>query len=830
MRKISLKMASAAILLSLMASSFMLFESSGQTGSDVTFSSLLVETDIMNHYAMTTWTAELSNNKDTAVEVAFDVKVPQDAMLSNLSLTIDGITSYAVVKEKEEAQQDYDEAKENGTTATKISSSNDPARFSALLNIKANADVSFSIRYEQIIVKELGSYKFQLPLNTFSNTGSYQQMDVEIELRTTGTLIGLDSQGGSVHPSESWISPYNCRMEYATSYLTSSENIMIQYIEEAPPINVTLVTFIDGSGKGYFMHVFSPQLEDLGNYLPKDIIFVLDRSGSMEGRKIEQLKDAFEEIIGQLHAEDNFNIITFSSDVSSYPSSIVPASQDNKDSAVSYIKTISASGSTNLNEALETGLETFQNRSEALPIIVFLSDGLPTVGVVDLPSIRENVRDANTVGASIYSLGFGEDLDFNFLSALSLENNGHAVKIPESTDASNMMQGFYETISVPLLMEIYFSYTGGSFDVLPTYVPSLFEGSETVVVGRFDSSKERIVSTVTGQTHEGQRVFEESWVADNGEGKDFIARLWAHRMIRMYRDQITVQGETENLRNKIVELAVEYSFVTPYTSFILVIEEQRDDEGPQDGTEFDGEVIAGDDDIEDVDDDPTPPSGDDDNDGYTDDRNGDTSSLGDDDDADDATTDAEKQDGGGWNPFPMDGGDDDGAGGISLIIPVMIALVVLSLLVAFVVFGYSRIRKEDLLNQENRKKIYQHIKDNPATHFRGIQRAVDLEVGVLSHHLNVLEKEQLIVSEQDGNNRLFWCAGEKDKDDKVRLSRIQENILKSIEKEPGITQSQIAKRVGVSRKVVFYHVKFLRNSGVVKEEKVKRQTHYYPRE
>lgn len=165
-----------------------------------------------------------------------------------------------------------------------------------------------------------------------------------------------------------------------------------------------------------------------------------------------------------------------------------------------------------------------------------------------------------------------------------------------------------------------------------------------------------------------------------------------------------------------------------------------------------------------------------------------------------------------------------------MILIILVVIVVIATLVMLFIFGYSRIRRDQLLEQENRKKIYEKILEDPSIHFRALQRAVGLEVGVLSHHLNVLEKEQLIVSEQDGNNRRFWGAGIKHDDNKVRLSRIQENILRSIEEEPGINQSSIAKKLGVSRKVVFYHLKFLRRAGMVREEKEKRRTHYYTRE
>jgi len=155
---------------------------------------------------------------------------------------------------------------------------------------------------------------------------------------------------------------------------------------------------------------------------------------------------------------------------------------------------------------------------------------------------------------------------------------------------------------------------------------------------------------------------------------------------------------------------------------------------------------------------------------------------------------------------------------------------VLMILLALVVFSFTRIRSEELLKQKKRMAIYTYIIEHPGDHFRAVQRAVGLQIGVLSHHINILEKEQLIVSEQDGNNRRFYAAGVKRSNGEVRLSRVQENILKSIQATPGITQSEIAKDLGVNRKVVFYNVKFLSGSGIVTEQKLKRRAHYYPNE
>jgi predicted transcriptional regulator/uncharacterized protein YegL len=756
--------------------------------------------------------AHLENPSDVSKEISFSMDVPGDAMLTNLSVEMDGQISYGRVVDKTQAQSEYDDAKDSGDTASQIKGSSDPGHFEIMLNIRARSTVIISISYAQIMVKEMYDYTYILPVGVLSIADDFPHLFIDIDIRGMGDITPVSIDEGVI-PEEFVISMDHFHYSYNSTTFTNNDLMKIVYRENAPPVNGTLHTYLDDTG-GYFMHVFSPQLDDLGTYLPKDIIFVLDRSGSMGGPKIEQLKDAFEEIVGQLHGEDRFNIITFSSDIDKWKDEIAPASGNNKEASIGYIKAIDPQGSTNIDQALKDGLSMFEDDIKAVPIIVFLTDGNPTAGETIPTNIRQNILGANQDEVSIFSLGFGEDVDFDFLSALSLENSGFAVKIPESQDASSMMQGFYDTISVPLLMDIEFTYTGGSYDVLPTYLPNLFDGSEAVVVGKFDPNRSYISSLVTGTTESGQRVFEENWGVLDDPERDFIPRLWAHRMIEEYMKRMIVEGETEELQQKVIDLALEFSFVTPYTSFILVIEEPVDDSFvPQEGEDKDGT-------------DDYPPYSRDDADADGDTNGQDPLDIADDDDVQPGSPTDESPDDGIIPDFY--GEEEDGAPFIFLFAPLIILVV--AVILGLIIFAYTRIRREDLLNQENRKKIYEYITDNPGEHFRALQRAVDLEVGVLSHHLNVLEKEQLIVSEQDGNNRRFWAAGVKHDLDQVHLSRIQENILKQIDKDPGITQAQIAKKIGVSRKVVFYHVKFLRNAGIVREEKEKRKTHYYAKE
>ncbi len=786
---------------------FLLPEGEGAVADGIDYLSLEIDSGIRNHYAITEFSASLKNTGTNDRECIFKMVVPDGGMLTNFSLETGGLIHYADVATKEEAQERYDDAKDENKTASQVISSS-PNEFVFQINIAPGRLVNISIRYEQVIYKVLGRYDFSLPFDSIGGYTNFNEVDARLSITGLGDIKGFDRSGSTVSLSESWDGNKTVILDHFSSSLNEGDLIKVSYSEDSPPVEGDLKVHVSDDN-GYFMHVFSPEIDDLGTYLPKNIIFILDKSGSMEGEKISQMKDAFNEVVDQLHAEDRFDLLTFSSEVERWKGEIVDATTDNKESAKDFISLISATGSTNIVDALTDGLDQMEHQEDRVPVLVFLTDGQPTAGHTQDPEgIRRGVKQMNKERNSIYSLGFGTDLDFDFIKALSLENNGFAIAIPEGQDASSLMTGFYDTISTPLVKDLNFDYSGMTYDVMPARMPSLYQGSEAVIVGRFDPDSDTITSNVSGFTSEGMRYWEKSFDIETEEDNSFIERLWAHRVIMRTLDDIVVEGETDALVDKVTSLALNYSFVTPYTSFILVVDEDEDD----------SEELTGEDD------DQARKGDEDDQSNYSPSTPGYSPGTG-----DEAISDDESNDGGGsWgdlDPFSAPSSEDESNSIILVIISIGIVGSIL-LLIGFVI--YTRLKEDDLLKQKNRKKIYDHIMDNPGDHFREIQRAVDLEVGTLSHHLNILEKEQLIVSEQDGNNRLFWVAGVKRDTGKIRLSRIQENILKEIQKEPGITQVQIAKKIGVSRKVVFYHVKFLTKAQMVMEEKVKRRAHYYP--
>ncbi|RZB40963.1 VWA domain containing protein [Asbolus verrucosus] len=269
---------------------------------------------------------------------------------------------------------------------------------------------------------------------------------------------------------------------------------------------------------GYFVHFFSPsELQPLS----KHVVFVLDHSGSMIGREIEQLTEAMQNILPELGDNDFFNIIRFSDNALVWDPNKniftkvftngeyghlepelrelglpggVKATKENIEKAKEIVKDHGDMGMTNIIAGLEIGLflikrtqEKFPNKYQ--PMIIFLTDGLPNVGMDSGDLIIDTVTKLNSGPnrASIFSLSFGSSADKSFLRKLSSQNLGFSRHIYGAADASLQLQDFYRKISSPLLSNVTFKYVDGVTDVTKSYHPILFNGSELVVAGRTKS-------------------------------------------------------------------------------------------------------------------------------------------------------------------------------------------------------------------------------------------------------------------------------------------------------------------------------------------------------
>jgi uncharacterized protein YegL len=421
------------------------------------------------------------------------------------------------------------------------------------------------LTYEQALKKNLGEYELVQFLETERPADN---LKVTVNIDSENQLTSLEVPNFKAAKIE-YLSSNSGRVRYETDSMPPSE-LRVVFETANPPLNGNML-FYEDNGQGYMMHIFSPGEEDLGTSpLDKEIIFVLDESGSMQGYKIAQVKDTFGKIIKDLPPGDYFNIISFDTTVKSYSETLMEANQEEKSKAVEFVNDLQADGKTNINEALLRALRMFSPESGRVPIIVFLTDGLPTEGVVSPHAIRQNLKDSNVANVSIFSIAFGidDESNYNFLKAMSLENYGTAEWFSPD-NATEEIGSFYETISTPLITDMDFSYSGGVSEIVSTGKKNLFAGSDAIILGRYSPETGKVLAEISATTRSGDRIFSKEFPVKPENSNTFIPRLWAYTTINSLLDRIRVEGESDKLVSEVTGLALEFGFVTPYTSLFI---------------------------------------------------------------------------------------------------------------------------------------------------------------------------------------------------------------------------------------------------------------------
>ncbi|XP_044532528.1 inter-alpha-trypsin inhibitor heavy chain H3 [Gracilinanus agilis] len=310
-----------------------------------------------------------------------------------------------------------------------------------------------------------------------------------------------------------------------------------------------------------------------------------------------QTKEALFQILSDMKKDDSLNFILFSSDVSTWKENLVPATPENLKAAKEFVHNIQATGATNINDGLLRGIEMVNKAREmgivldrSTSIIIMLTDGEANVGESRVEKIQENVRNAIGGKYPLYNLGFGHDVNYNFLEKMALENNGVARRIYEDSDANLQMQGFYDEVANPLLIDVNLQYPQNAIsDVTQNNYQHFYDGSEIVVAGKLvDFETNSFVADVKGHGALNDLTFTEEVDLKEMEKAlqeqeyifgDYIERLWAYLTIeQLLEKRKNAQGEEkENLTAQALELSLKYHFVTPLTSMVVTKPEDNEE-------------------------------------------------------------------------------------------------------------------------------------------------------------------------------------------------------------------------------------------------------------
>lgn len=336
----------------------------------------------------------------------------------------------------------------------------------------------------------------------------------------------------------------------------------------------------DGGEDGYFLLSLLAALPQNDEYVPKDVLFVFDKSGSMAGEKIEQAKGALRFVLERLKRDDRFGLIYYDDVIYKLWDELHGASDDNVREARENVERLEDGGSTDINEALRQGAELMGSSSRP-QYVIFLTDGLPTAGECDIDNIINNAKANFDGDVKVFVFGVGYDVNTTLLDSLSYNHHGSATYVGPNEDIEVKVSEFYAKMSSPALIDIDIEFDGmRAYDVMPRELPDLFHNHEIHITGRFSGTPGSDVHiTLLGDTTGGRQKFMDNIDSNLSTANHTVPRLWATRKVSYLLDQIRLHGDEQELLDEVDKLAMRFGIVTPYTSYLITEPQAYFDEG-----------------------------------------------------------------------------------------------------------------------------------------------------------------------------------------------------------------------------------------------------------
>lgn len=543
-----------------------------------------VQVNIENGIATTSIDQVFINNYDVDLEGTYMFPLPEDAAISNFTMYVDGKKMSGEILDKDRARQIYEDI---------VRRMKDPALLEyvgrnmfkvRVYPIPKHGEKRIELVYQETLKYDAGIYKYVYPLNTEKfSPKPLEEVAISANIKSK---IPVKSVYSPSHEVDVKIENFGATCGYEAKNVKPDKDFVLYYTVSEKDMGLNLLSYRTGNDDGYFMMLLSPG--DLKEKVvsSKDIVFVLDISGSMSGDKIRQAKEALRFCVNNLGKGDRFNIISFATSVNKYKDNLVSVDSKSINGALEFIDNLSASGGTDINDALLSALKMITD-SEKPKMIIFLTDGQPTVGVTDIKDILKNLENSNTAETRVFVFGVGNDVNTHLLDRISETHRGLTEYVVPREDIEIKVSSFYRKVSEPILANISLDFGKiRTKEIYPVTLPDIFKGTQLVLFGRYAPNQSDVTSDgsgygstaikLTGYVNGKKKeiIYEGDFPSDNSEN-DFIPRIWATRKIGYLMNEIRLKGENKELIDEIVKLSKEYGIMTQYTSF-LILEKDED--------------------------------------------------------------------------------------------------------------------------------------------------------------------------------------------------------------------------------------------------------------
>lgn len=534
-----------------------------------------VSIEINDQVAVTRIDQVFYNPNDWAVEGSYIFPLPQDAGLAGFKLWIDGVPIQGEIMEAGQARVKYQEIVRNLRDPALLEYVGQDAFEAHVFPIPSRGEQRIELEYSQVLNIVEGLVRYVYPLNTEKFSAQpLENVSMHAHIQASSPIRAIYS---SSHPIEvRRDGNYEVWVGYEELNVLPDKDFVLYYSLGKTEALHLLSTHgsSDPMEDGTFLLMLAPPLGE-PEAIAKDVILVLDRSGSMEGEKFYQAQDAAHYILQHLNPKDRFQIIAFSTSLDSFATDLQPADQASQ--AMNWVEQLGAQGSTDINRALLEAIAFVDPERPAY--LIFLTDGLPTEGVTSSEQILKNLENVAPVSLRLFPFGVGYDVDTYLLDWLAQSHHGLSTYVLPDERLDETLSTFYARISAPVMTDLTLDFGNiAVYDLYPSPLPDLFQGSQIILLGRYREGGETDI-TLTGKVNGATRqIIFPNQEFDTGEmiavthanaPESGIPRIWATRKIGHLLQQIRLEGPNQETVNQIVRLSIRYGIITPYTSYLV---------------------------------------------------------------------------------------------------------------------------------------------------------------------------------------------------------------------------------------------------------------------
>ncbi|MGQ9850963.1 MAG: VIT domain-containing protein [Aggregatilineaceae bacterium] len=537
-----------------------------------------VSVEIDNQVATTRIEQVFFNDSGRVAEGTYVFPLPMGAAVSDLVMWVDGKPVEARILDADEARAIYNDIVRRMRDPALLEYVGAGAIQASVFPIQPYSEVKIEIEYGQLLPVEDGLVHYVYPLRTdHLSRRPVERLSINVSVRSKDPIGTIYSPSHPIAVSRE--GDYAFRAGYEDSYVRPEGDFSLYYGLAREEISANLLTYRESAREdGFFTLMITPPLQaEADRVIPKDVIIVLDQSGSMHGEKWDQAREAVKFVLENLNRRDRFNLIVFSTGYRVFADDLQPVSVASE--AIAWIEGLEALGGTDIDGALSETMRMADR--ERSTVVLFLTDGLPTEGETDVAKILEHVDRLAPPTVRIFTFGVGDDVDTFLLDQLWQKFRGAGTYVRPGERVDDEVSSLYHKISAPVLTNVELDVDGVLVEELfpGKPLPDLFAGTQLIIVGRYRDGGPATVR-LEGDLDGAHKVYTyEVQFRERAGGEAFIPRLWATRKIGALLNAIRLHGEDPELVDSVIRLSIRYGIITPYTSFLITEDDIFTQEG-----------------------------------------------------------------------------------------------------------------------------------------------------------------------------------------------------------------------------------------------------------